>query len=156
MKSNLFYVAIAALVMTGCSDKDTANPNEENSQAIGFKSYVERNTKGSSVQAGSLKQDFTVYAYYSIPGDETAATLTPDFMFNQHVTYSAPGFTYTPVKYWPTTGDVDFYAYSPYNSINLAVTNPKLATDIGYPVFTYTTDTAVIKEEDLLVMRISS
>lgn len=37
----------------------------------------------------------------------------PDFA-NQKVTYSNSKWTYTPLKFWPTQGQIKFYAYAPY------------------------------------------
>lgn len=152
MKKSLFFVVIATVFMaTGCSNDEPGNPEIDASKAIGFKSYVERLTKGTSVASGALKQDFGVYGYWGEVGDEDVSTLDPNFMYNQRIVYSDLGFTYTPLKYWPETGDVDFYAYTPYSSKNLVFDNPTTNTSKGYPVFTYTIDPTVATEEDLLV-----
>lgn len=152
MKKMMLFAAISALALAGCSDNDSTDQGGTTPlNAIGFKSYVEKNAKGSPLEPGALKQDFGVYAYYDAVGDENLANLTPDFMFNQRVIYENPGFTYTPVKFWPNSGDVDFYAYTPYGSANLLFTTPQAATDKGYPVFTYTVGTPIASEEDLLV-----
>lgn len=37
----------------------------------------------------------------------------PDFD-NQKVTYSNSKWTYSPLKFWPTDGKINFYAYAPY------------------------------------------
>ena len=80
---------------------------------------------------------FGVFAYYT--GANTyndkngaSATLAPNFMWNQQVSYSASAWGYTPVKYWPNEvkngavdnqgaestnvngGNLTFFAYAPY------------------------------------------
>ena len=50
---------------------------------------------------------FGVFSKY----DGTASF--PDFA-NQKVTYSNKKWTYTPLKFWPTQGQINFYAYAPY------------------------------------------
>ena len=77
---------------------------------------------------------FGVFAYYTQNGNYPASntTLAPNFMYNQHVTWDATAWTYSPLKYWPndfSSGAVDngspaatgsqasrlsFFAYGPY------------------------------------------
>ena len=77
---------------------------------------------------------FGVFAYYTQNSNypATNTTLAPNFMYNQHVTWDAGAWTYSPLKYWPNDfaeGDVDgstpaaqgsnqdrlsFFAYGPY------------------------------------------
>lgn len=47
---------------------------------------------------------------------DAGAGQTSDFFVNQKVTYSttASKWTYTPLKYWPTQGKIDFLAYAPH------------------------------------------
>ena len=148
----LSIAAIAALIWTGCSSDIADSSGSKNGQtAIGFKSFVEKNTKASTTPSGSLTQNFWVYAYYDAVGDNPSTNLVPDFMFDQQVNYGVNGFSYTPIKYWPETGDVNFYAFTPNTSAHLTVTNPVSATSTGYPVLSYTIDNSVISQEDLLV-----
>lgn len=35
---------------------------------------------------------------------------------NQPVTYKASSWTYSPLRFWPTSGHIDFLAYAPYDS----------------------------------------
>lgn len=60
-----------------------------------------------------------VLAYWLITlkqDDFNITNHTPNFMWNQLVTYKGTNWVYTPVKYWPTkVGDkVSFFAYAPY------------------------------------------
>lgn len=156
MKKHLFYfaAALAVVSMFGCS-KDattgTGQGGEDDSNAIGFKTFLDKSTKGVSTPAGGLKQDFWVNGYYDAIGDHSTTGLDPSFMYMQQVSYTGSGFTYSPVKFWPQTGDVEFYAWTPYSPANLKFTTPTEKTSKGYPVFTYTVKDLVASQEDLLV-----
>lgn len=158
MKKHLFYsvVAIAMLSMFGCCNDNNRLDNEEGDEqnAIGFKSFLEKSTRATPTPSGSLKQDFWVSAYYDAIGDHSTTGLSPNFMYNQHVVYTGSGFTYTPVKYWPNSGDVEFYAWTPNTPANLVFTNPTSQSSTGYPVFTYTVKNNILGQEDLLVAAI--
>lgn len=39
-----------------------------------------------------------------------------DLFNNQQVKYKASAWTYSPLKFWPTQGHIDFLAYAPYDS----------------------------------------
>ena len=150
----LFGLFTVTSVMVSCSqdESDVANGNKANTRAIGFKTFLDKNvTRGTSVAAGQLKQDFWTYAYYDSIGDRSTSILKPNFMYNQHVIYNDSTFTYSPTKYWPNTGDVDFYAWAPNTSANLTITNPTTQTSVGYPAFTYSIASTIANQEDLLV-----
>lgn len=53
---------------------------------------------------------FSTYALYYF---DTMTTLGQQFMQNQDVTSGATSWSYSPVKYWPQTGYLDFYAHYP-------------------------------------------
>lgn len=156
MKKNLLFTfaTTAVLILTGCSSDvtDSSTPEvKKGPSPVGFKSFVEKNTKASTTPSGNLTHDFWVFAYYDATGDNPSTNLSPDFMYNQRVIYSINGFSYTPIKYWPSTGDVNFYAFTPNTPANLTVTNPTAPTSTGYPILTYTVNSSVIDQEDLLV-----
>lgn len=65
-------------------------------------------TRGSQITT-SNHQDFAVNARYYSTGSQYGR----DFFDAQKITWSEGSWTYNPVKYWPTTGVIDFYAYSP-------------------------------------------
>ena len=35
---------------------------------------------------------------------------------NQPVAYKTSAWTYSPLRYWPTEGHIDFLAYAPYDA----------------------------------------
>ena len=125
MKQNYFMglIACAALTMTGCSNDEINAPQQsQGNNAIEFSTYLGRNAQGSrgtETNDASIKSEnggFGVLAYYTKHDDFNITDYTPNFMWNQQVTYKGTNWVYTPVKYWPTkVGDkVSFFAYAPY------------------------------------------
>lgn len=155
MKKSLFLFATAALVLAACSSEDdivqsAPQKAEAQNNAVMFDTYTSSATRAGN-PAGVMTTDklktagngFGVFAMYQDGGDYPAnnTTLLPNFMFNEHVSWSG-GWTYTPLKYWPneTTNDsqdpaavmpgpgtpganldkLSFFAYAPY--VNLTTT----------------------------------
>lgn len=123
MKQNYFMglIACAALTMTGCSNDEINAPQQsQGNNAIEFSTYLGRNAQGSrgtETNTDSIKANgFGVLAYYTKQDDFNITNHTPNFMWNQQVTYKGTNWVYTPVKYWPTKVDdkVSFFAYAPY------------------------------------------
>lgn len=118
---------------------------------LATKSYLEEHTS------------FGVFAFYQ-PGSEYSPgawnnSRTPDFMFNQAVTYNGnSSYTYTPIRYWPSNSynTLTFWAYYPYDHPNDNIqfvesgsTNTQYtSTSTGYPDIKYTVNTGTT---DLLV-----
>lgn len=87
---------------------------------------------------------FGVFSKYT-PTEGTASF--PDFA-NQQVTYKYSKWTYSPIKYWPTTnGHIDFYAYAPYDSKQKLIENSKLEFNVN---------PTVTEQEDLLWSRVNA
>lgn len=108
--------AMAALTLVSCSsdDLDSLSDNSSKNEAISFDGYLGRSavavngTRGSEVKIGDLQtKGFGVFSKYN------GSASFPDFA-NQKVTYSNKKWTYTPLKFWPTQGQINFYAYAPY------------------------------------------
>lgn len=76
-------------------------------------------TRGSKSDLPAIQaanKGFGVFGNYT---NESDVSSSPVLLFdNEHVTYSSSStetkWTYSPVKYWPTAGHIDFYAYAPY------------------------------------------
>lgn len=112
--------AMAALTLVSCSsdDLDSVSDNSSKNEAISFDGYLGRSavavngTRGSVETKETLKnKGFGVFGKYDAGEGQTS-----DFFVNQKVTYSttASKWTYTPLKYWPTQGKIDFLAYAPH------------------------------------------
>lgn len=146
--------AMAALTLVSCSsdDLDSFSDNSSKNEAISFDGYLGRSavavngTRGSVETAKTLETNgFGVFSKYT-PTDEGQASF-PDFA-NQQVTYKYSKWTYSPVKYWPTTnGHIDFYAYAPYDSNQKLIENSKLEFDVK---------PTVTEQKDLLWSRVNA
>lgn len=135
--------AMAALTLVSCSsdDLDSFSDNSSKNEAISFDGYLGRSavavngTRGSVETVDNLKTDG--FGVFSTHGDQVSFS---DFS-NQQVTYKYEKWTYSPIKYWPTTqGDINFYAYAPYDKDKT----------LNNTSFEFNVDPNVAKQKDLL------
>lgn len=117
--------ALAALTFASCSSESVEDlgGNQASQQvAIGFDGYLGRSavdTRGKISDLTAIQAEnvgFGVFGNYTA-SDETTPTYGQNLFVNQPVTYSSAEtkWTYSPVKYWPTEGHIDFLAYAPYD-----------------------------------------
>lgn len=125
--------AMAALTLVSCSSDDlnSLSDNSSKNEAISFDGYLGRSavavngSRGSVVDINALKstetdkKGFGVFGYYnSSATDHSSAPehFNANLFNNEQVTCPKDGtdWTYTPLKYWPAQGHVDFLAYAPY------------------------------------------
>lgn len=140
--------AMAALTLVSCSsdDLDSFSGNSSKNEAISFDGYLGRSavavngTRGSEETVTTLKdKGFGVYSTH------TGEASFSDFA-NQQVTYKYSKWTYTPIKYWPTTaGQIDFYAYAPYDKNTTLTEKSKID---------FTVEKNVAEQKDLLWARV--
>lgn len=116
--------AMAALTLVSCSsdDLDSVSDNPSKNEAISFDGYLGRSavavngTRGSVLEMDDLKKStdgFGVFGKHTLNADPQPTD--PMIFKNQQVTYKYSKWTYSPIKYWPTTaGHIDFLAYAPY------------------------------------------
>lgn len=143
--------AMAALTLVSCSsdDLDSFSDNSSKNEAISFDGYLGRSavavsgTRGSEVKIGNLQADgFGVFGKYT-----SAKNQTSDLFINQQVTYDKSTdpakWTYSPLKFWPSDGKIDFYAYAPYNYAGKNTT--LTGTSISFEVYN-----TVANQKDLL------
>jgi hypothetical protein len=117
--------AMAALTLVSCSSDDlnSLSDNSSKNEAISFDGYLGRSavavngSRGSVLDKTQLHKSadgFGVFGNYSpTEGGE------PSNLFNnQKVTgdTAADKWKYDPVKFWPTQGHIDFWAYAPYDA----------------------------------------
>lgn len=122
--------AMAALTLVSCSsdDLDSVSDNSSKNEAISFDGYLGRSavavngTRGSEVKIGNLqdsKEGFGVFGYHNTTdhNSETGQPFNANLFNNQQVTYDKTNskWTYSPLKFWPSDGHIDFLAYAPYN-----------------------------------------
>lgn len=123
--------AMAALTLVSCSsdDLDSFSDNSSKNEAISFDGYLGRSavavngTRGSEATKDALQKStegFGVFGNYSSTEftEGTPAAYGNNLFKNQPVTYDKTNskWTYSPLKYWPTQGHIDFLAYAPYNA----------------------------------------
>lgn len=136
--------AMAALTLVSCSsdDLDSFSDNSSKNEAISFDGYLGRSavavngSRGSVEMVDQLKTDgFGVFSKY------TGTATFPNFA-NQKVTCPGTKWTYSPLKFWPTQGTIDFLAYAPYKD------GQKLNENAS--TFVFTVADKVADQEDLL------
>lgn len=145
MKKILFAIA-AATAITGCSQSEEFE-NVEQRAEIGFNSIVKNATRAAEVNLDGLKlQGFNVYAYNT--GNDVIGTgvLDKSIMENEEVKWNTNQWE-SAKYYWPSTGNVQFFAYSSSKKLALTVgSTDKYPTLVGYEVAS-----AAEQQEDLLV-----
>lgn len=142
--------AMAALTLVSCSsdDLDSFSDNSSKNEAISFDGYLGRSavavngTRGSVETVETLKdKGFGVFGKYT-PAKGQAS----DLFFNQQVTYDKSTdpakWTYSPLKFWPSDGHIDFLAYAPYDKNTTLTGDSKIEN--------FTVDEDIAKQKDLL------
>lgn len=102
----------AGLLFSACSDSTTSNRPEEQ-PTIGFRGLAQK-TRALETNQTNIA-DFRVWAPWA--RNASANDYEPAFMEGLRVErQTGDVWAYSPVRYWPTLGTVDFFAYSPANS----------------------------------------
>lgn len=186
MKKNIlnsvFGLAVASLMLAACSSADevatapAATP-EAGETPINFGAYMNRTTTRGGYEGelttatlqAAAANGFGVLAYYT-DNQPYTVNATPNFMYNQQVTYDTDHWTYSPLKYWPNEFGADatsegmdrlsFFGYAPYTAVDLvtgfATTNPDYgiigmtrSAESGYPKVRYVASFDPTKRVDL-------
>lgn len=116
--------AMAALTLVSCSsdDLDSFSDNSSKNEAISFDGYLGRSavavngSRGSVLDVTTLQnstEGFGVFGHYK---EADGQEFGHDLFNNQQVTYKTSAWTYSPLRFWPTQGHIDFLAYAPYDS----------------------------------------
>ena len=116
--------AMAALTLVSCSsdDLDSFSDNSSKNEAISFDGYLGRSavavngSRGSVLDVTTLQnstEGFGVFGHYK---EADGQEFGHDLFNNQQVTYKTSAWTYSPLRFWPTSGHIDFLAYAPYDS----------------------------------------
>ena len=112
-----FYVLIAQLVLSGCAGEGVEETSSSSSSEINFDAYVGRNASTRSsitdikfLQGSVWNAGFGVFARYNHI-DGTISSL----MDTEHVTWRENYWGYDHIRFWPSAGTVDFYAFAPYS-----------------------------------------
>ena len=106
MKKGFLVAAMAAtLVLSGCSEDETIN--QSSGELIQFKMLAAGSRAAQKGISDIQTSGFDVFAFY----DSGSGEYTTSYMGRTAVSYSAPDWVYSPLKYWPTDKDLVFYAY---------------------------------------------
>lgn len=156
MKKYLFFAATAAMMLASCSSEvdftqqDLQQANAENAATpVQFGTYLGKTattragatgdivspSAASGNKLGATNYEFGVIAFNHKDAWETAkSSATPNFMYNQKVSTSDNGttWTYTPLKYWPNGKDGNNPDNSPSNSAAQDNTNGKYLSFFAY------------------------
>ena len=152
MKNIQLLLAAATLVgLSACNKAEQASPTPfALPRPVAFGTYV-NGTRATALQTDNL-QDFGVFAYHTRNESWHQAAL-PDYMYNQKVTGSVQeGFSYAPIKYWPSTegAKLSFFAYAPYGTVANGISPQTANTDAGTPKIKYALPSAEADQVDLL------
>ena len=148
--------AMAALTLVSCSSDDlnSLSDNSSKNEAISFDGYLGRSavavngSRGSVLEINALKGEnggFGVFGNYSSTGNTTA--YGENLFKNVPVTYKTSAWTYSPLKFWPEQGHIDFLAYAPYDAntaLNTTSAGKKTST------IDFTVENTVANQKDLL------
>lgn len=113
--------ALTALLAGACSKAIAPDNNEDDGWTnvggdlpISFSSSLDVTATKGTLPANST---FGVFAYYTKTSNWNG-NFTPDFMYNEDVSFDGTSYTYSPIKYWPnnTNEKITFWAYYPYSA----------------------------------------
>ncbi|NDW18405.1 hypothetical protein D0T53_05680 [Dysgonomonas sp. 216] len=153
MKKLFLFIATIALTLASCSnDEDLGFVDNGTSDAIEFRTLTDKSSNlRAAITNGDNILSFTVTGIKSMDND---------YLFNAFgITRGEnDSWAYTPKRYWPTDGTVDFLAYSPSSSKNLTISTGLGLTDFvpGTSLLKYTVPEIdeTNAQEDFLVAQI--
>ncbi len=113
-----FYVLLAQLVLSGCAGEAVEETSSSSASEINFDAYVGRNASTRSsitdikfLQGSVWNAGFGVFARHKHTDGKTITSL----MDTEHVTWRGDHWGYDHIRFWPSSGKVDFYAFAPYS-----------------------------------------
>lgn len=116
-----FYVLIAQLVLSGCAGEGVEETSSSSSSEINFDAYVGRDASTRSdvtdidfLKSGEWNAGFGVFARYG----------NTQLLDTEHVTWRGNHWGYDHIRFWPSSGKVDFYAFARYVPIVKMVSLP--------------------------------
>ena len=136
----------AVMVMSSCSKNEMVDTTVSANTPIGFSSYMGTTTKGVSLDPASFLE-FEVSAYHTTEAI-TATGAKTEYINADKVTKNGNTWASTDTHYWPTTGNLSFYAYAPLTYVTYVK-----ATGATMPGITYTSPVAVAEQKDVVVAK---
>ena len=129
MGTKSLLMAMAALTIAGCSQNEVTEINPDADRTIGLDVYTGVQTRGTETTTSTLKEADAGFGILPIKqarkdGIVRKRVQHPDFMYNEHATWTSGSWGYASLRFWPTNDDkITFFAYAPYES------NPGEGTD---------------------------
>lgn len=117
----LFTLAALALLAVACN-REAISPDKGQDEVIDFSAFFAQDATKAVGEKTTLadKDTMGVFACYTGAVRYDLSSVSPDFMYNQKVTYNygEGNWTYSPVKYWPNNSPeyISFFSYYPYIS----------------------------------------
>lgn len=119
-----FYVLIAQLVLSGCAGEGVEETSSSSSSEINFDAYVGRNASSragindiDSLKSNRWNSGFGVFARYNRYNHTVEGIKSPMLMDDEHVYWKNwkgnLDWGYDHIRFWPSEGSVDFYAFAP-------------------------------------------
>ena len=140
-KNNLLILAVAALGFAACSNDETTAVNEKlaESNEISFRALNNGLMRGADEHFNVANDQFAVTAFRK--GETTSPYFdNVTFKTTDGTTFTSEGGKY----YWPSSTNLDFYAYAPLNSENAGVARS------DYNSFSVTPGTTVASQPDFV------
>lgn len=133
-----FYVLVAQLVLSGCAGEAVEETSSSSASEINFDAYVGRNASTRSdvtdidfLKSGEWNAGFGVFARYG----------NTHLMDTEHVTWRGNHWGYDHIRFWPSSGKVDFYAFARYVPF---VTMGSLPDNLAYKADSNSPDTYIL------------
>jgi surface protein len=118
MKTKLLLGLATAAMLTACSNDELVSVNADNSNAIGFSTFVNKSTRATDITNSNLGDfNFAVYGYTKASADDAA--WEPIFL-NEKVYGSGTvnngdgSWQYDNLQYWEAGNSYHFHAIAPY------------------------------------------
>lgn len=133
MKTKIYLTAaaVATLALGSCSQDQVVEQSfDAQPKAIEFGVYTAKAPQSRGLETDGKQESGTNNIFIMNPGFGINATYTgtydwsatdapklPNFMYNQSVTWEAPIWSYSPIKYWPKEDGekISFFAWAPFN-----------------------------------------
>ncbi|WP_300703785.1 fimbrillin family protein [Bacteroides sp.] len=147
----ILLMALAAAAMVGCSQNEEID-NAAQKAKITFGTVVSNSTRATVTSIAGLQgTGFTVYAY-NTGADEAGVANLPvsPFMGDVNglaVTYNEAKWGFTGTYYWPSTGNIQFYAYATDDDATNYTATGK------YPTINYAVAATVGAQKDFVVAK---
>ena len=120
-----FYVLVAQLVLSGCAGEGVEETSSSSASEINFDAYVGRD---ASTRSDITDIDFLRYGGWNAGFGVFARYGKTHLMDTEHVYWKGDHWGYDHIRFWPSSGKVDFYAFARYVSfVEMVSLPPELA-----------------------------